>query len=95
MADLVVDTDLVEETAGNLDVVAREFDDADRYAQTVADAVGDETLAEAINAFADDWKDRRSKMQESIANLAELTGAVASEFRGLDRDLAASLEEES
>ncbi len=95
MADLVVGTDLVEESASNLDIVAREFDDADRYAQAVADAVGDETLAEAINAFAEDWKERRGKMQENIANLAELTGAVASEFRGIDGDLAASLEEES
>ncbi|WP_166845571.1 hypothetical protein [Isoptericola sp. BMS4] len=93
MADLVVDTDLVEETASNLDIVAREFDDADRYAQTVADAVGDDTLAGAITAFAHDWSERRSTLQESIANLAELTAAVASEFRSLDRDLAASLEE--
>jgi hypothetical protein len=95
MEELVADTDLLVETGEHLDVVAREFDDADRYAETVADAVGDDTLAEAVRSFANDWKNRRSKMQESISNLAELTTAVGSELRSADAGLATSLEVES
>ncbi len=95
MGELVVDTDLLIETGEHLGFVAREFDDADRYAETVADAVGDDTLADAIRSFANDWKNRRAKMQESIGNLAELTTAVGSELQSADDGLASSLEGEA
>lgn len=93
MADLVVDTEMLIETGAQLAIVAQEFEDADRYAESVADAVGDDTLAEAVSSFTTDWKGRREKMRESIENLAELTGAVGTELAGIDGDLASSLEE--
>lgn len=93
MADLVVDTEMLIETGAQLAIVAQEFEDADRYAESVADAVGDDTLAEAVRSFTTDWKGRREKMRESIENLAELTGAVGTELAGIDGDLASSLEE--
>ncbi|ANC31236.1 hypothetical protein [Isoptericola dokdonensis] len=93
MTDLRLDTALLVDTGTGLDLVAAEFDAADTYAGRVADAVGDDELAEAIRSFAGDWKERRAKMRDSVANVAELVGAVGEQFEGVDSDLAKSLEE--
>ncbi|WP_402462011.1 hypothetical protein [Isoptericola aurantiacus] len=93
MTDLRLDTALLVDTGDQLDLVAAEFDAADTYAGRVADAVGDDELAEAIRSFAGDWKERRATMRDSVANVAELVGAVGEQFEGVDSDLATSLEE--
>jgi conjugal transfer/entry exclusion protein len=90
---LVVDVDLLLDTGDDLTAIVNEFDGADSYADRVADAVGDDTLADAIRDFSSEWKNRREKMKESIANLAELTTAVGTQFQDVDKQLATSLEE--
>jgi L-lactate utilization protein LutB len=90
---LVVDVDLLLDTGDDLTAIVNEFDGADSYADRVAAAVGDDTLAEAIRDFSSEWKNRREKMKESIANLAELTTAVGTQFQDVDKQLATSLEE--
>ncbi|MFD2797422.1 hypothetical protein ACFS27_27965 [Promicromonospora vindobonensis] len=89
---LVVDVDLLLDTGDDLTAIVNEFDGADSYADQVADAVGDDTLADAIRDFSSEWKNRREKMKESIANLAELTTAVGTQFQDVDNQLATSLE---
>lgn len=90
---LVVDVDLLLETGNDLTAIVNEFDGADSYANRVADDVGDDTLADAVRDFSNEWKGRREKMKESIANLAELTTAVGTQFQDVDKQLATSLEE--
>jgi hypothetical protein len=93
MTDLRIDTTLLVDTGADLGLVAAEFDAADTYAGQVAEAVGDDELADAIRSFAGDWTERRAKMRDSVANVAELVGAVGEQFEGVDSDLANSLEE--
>jgi ABC-type transporter Mla subunit MlaD len=91
---LVVDVDLLESTAERLTSIVTAFEDADSHAGRVADAVGDDKLADAVRDFADKWRGRRGKMKDAIANLAELTTAAGSQFREVDTELADSLTSE-
>ncbi|MCL1869455.1 MAG: hypothetical protein FWF90_03455 [Promicromonosporaceae bacterium] len=88
---LVVDVGLVSGTASDLNAIVAEFDTADTYADAVADAVGVDELADAVRSFAHGWKVKRGKLHDSIANLAELTSAVATELAKADKDLADSV----
>lgn len=90
---LEIDVDLLLETGTDLTRIVDEFDGADSYADRVAEAVGDDTLADAVRDFSREWKNRRAKMKDSIANLAELTTAVGEQFRDVDTKLATSLDE--
>ena len=88
---LVVDVDLVDSTASDLTAIVAEFHTADSYADSVAAAVGVDELADAVRSFAHGWKVKRDKLHDSIANLASLTSAVASELTKADKGLADSL----
>ena len=92
---LVVNVTLLTDTGDQLTSIVNEFEGADAYAESVADAVGDDKLAGAVRDFSSKWKGRREKMRESIANLAELTTAVGDQFKDADTTLGKSLEEGS
>ncbi|GAA4720536.1 hypothetical protein APR04_001666 [Promicromonospora umidemergens] len=89
---LLVDLNLLTETGSQLTSIVNEFEGADAYAESVADAVGDDGLANAVRDFSTKWKNRREDMREAIENLAELTSAVGEQFRDLDTELGKNLE---
>ncbi|MGY4644612.1 hypothetical protein [Cellulomonas sp. URHB0016] len=88
---LTVDTAMVRDTGLRLRTVAAEFDGANAHSDRVADAVGGGSLGDALHDFAHGWDDRRAKMVEQIATLAEMCTAVADGFDGVDAQLASAI----
>ncbi|PJI94970.1 hypothetical protein [Luteimicrobium subarcticum] len=95
MERLVVDTDLLSETATDLKAVADEFDAADRYAARLSDDVGDDDLARAVRDFASKWTKTREKLRDDIKNAADLAHGAGGTFRQVDSDLAASFDKDA
>lgn len=88
---LRVDTALLREAGSALRVVATEFEHANDRSDDAADAVGDPRLAGAVRSFAHNWDDRRAKMTERIAKLADQATATGEAFEEIDREFAAAL----
>ncbi|WP_084102443.1 hypothetical protein [Demequina sp. NBRC 110051] len=88
---LVVDTDLLVGLGGRLRAVADEFHHAQRNADEIAGAIGHADTAAKMRTFASDWDDRREKMLDSIAAVADATKGVGGTFSNLDTDLGRSM----
>lgn len=88
-----VDTGELIEMGAALRVVADEFEHANENSDAVAEAAGGGDLGAAIRDFAHEWDDKRRKMTDDIAGLAEsATVTVTGEtFARLDREFAAAL----
>lgn len=95
MADLKIDTQLLNQAATDLRLVASEFDAAKTNAERAAGAVGHGGLASAIRDFESNWDDRRAKMFEGIGDLAEASGAIGGAFEEIDTEFGAVLRGES
>lgn len=91
MADLEIDTGLLNDAATDLRLVAKEFGAAKTNAERAANAVGHDGLASAIREFESNWDDRREKMFEGIGDLAEASAAIGGAFEDVDREFGAVL----
>lgn len=91
MSDLLLDTAALREAGTSLRVVAQEFNDANANSADLGDAIGHSGLAGTVRAFAVSWDDRRAKMVESIAGLADACTGIGEGFEGLDAEFAAAL----
>jgi len=91
MCKLRVDTNLLREAGAQLHFVADEFAYANANSDDAADAIGHSGLAEAVRSFAHNWDDRRAKMVEKIATLAESAKGVGEAFEALDQEFAVAL----
>lgn len=95
MSDLNIDTTVLREAGSSLRVVATEFEHANARSDTAAEAVGHGDLADRVREFAHNWDDKRGKMLEGIAFLAEAATAVGEHFEDLETELVASLRGEA
>lgn len=75
-----------------LNTVKSEFTSATGNANVLAEAVGDDALAQALVEFADTWDDRRADMVANLEVLAQTASGIAQAFGDLDREYAAALE---
>lgn len=91
MADLDIDTEVLRDAGSALRVVATEFEHANVRSDAAADATGHDGLAERVREFAHNWDNKRSKMLESIAFLAEAATGVGDQFETIETELAATL----
>lgn len=95
MADqLSLNTEELQTAGSNLRVVAQEFDSANANSDAAAEAVGHDGLADAIRDFAHGWDDRRAKMVDGIASLADACTGIGDGFEDLDKQFAAVLKGE-
>ncbi|MBO9556330.1 hypothetical protein [Cellulomonas sp.] len=92
---LKVDTAALREAGTSLRTVAAEFDRANAHSDDVASHVGHAGLSDAIKHFAHGWDDRRAKMVDSIAGLADACTGIGDGFEDLDREFAKALRGES
>lgn len=88
---LRLDTNELIDLGAALRAIGHEFEHANDTSDRAAQAAGGGDLGEAIRTFAHQWDDKRRKMLEDIASLAEAARATGETFEGLDRDLAAAL----
>jgi hypothetical protein len=66
MADLVVDLDLLDRTAGALSMLIEEFSGASRIVTSYEGAVGEPALVAALRSFTDDWAAHREDLLSSM-----------------------------
>ncbi|MGN8244383.1 hypothetical protein ACTHAM_001286 [Cellulomonas soli] len=88
---LTVDTAALREAGTSLRTVASEFDGANANSDDVASHVGHAGLADCLRDFAHGWDDRRGKMVESIAGLADACTGIGDGFEDLDAEFARAL----
>jgi hypothetical protein len=93
VADLVLRLDELIQLRDDLDAVVREFQNADDFSDTVADATGHDDLASHVRDFAHKWNEKRKDMTENVKNVQEVIAAVANNFTKVDGDLAKALEQ--
>ena len=91
---LKLDTAALQEAGASLRTVALEFDGANAHSDAAAEAVGHAGLADAVRGFAHGWDDRRAKMVDGIAALAEACTGIGDGFEDLDTQFAAALKGE-
>ena len=96
MADrLTLDTVALRDAGTSLRMVAQEFSDANATSDHVGDSIGHAGLVQCVEDFAHGWDDKRAKMVDSIAGLADSCVGMSDGFEKLDRDFAAALKGQS
>lgn len=91
MADLDIDLDLLDSLQGDLRVVRREFDNAERFSEAVADMVGHDALAGTVRDFASKWNLRREELLEELDHVAGAATAIHDTMVELDMELSSVL----
>lgn len=89
---LIVDTEVLRDTATNLDSVRIEFDTATATSEDVAAAVGHADLAERVRAFASNWDKRRSELVGQLTTVCENLVTAADDLESADKDLGCAIE---
>ena len=91
MSDLKMDTVALRAAGTSLRTVAQEFHDANANSSSLGDALGHDGLAGTVRGFATSWDDRRGKMVDAIAVLADACTGIGENFEDLDTQFAAAL----
>ena len=91
MADLKLNTADLRQAGSDLRLVAQEFTNANANTTALSDALGHEELASRVRGFAYGWDDKREKMVETIASMAEACTGIGEGFEDLDAEFAAAL----
>lgn len=95
MADLKLDTAQLRQAGTDLRLVATEFEFANARSTNLGDALGNAELASRVRDFAHCWDDKREKMVDAIASLAQSCTGIGEGFEGLDAEFAKALRGES
>lgn len=72
MPDLVVDYNLLESTAGSLNLLIEEFKNASKIVNSYQGEIGDPNLIAALDAFAGNWAVHRDDMLSSMQSVYEM-----------------------
>jgi uncharacterized protein YukE len=91
MDKIKINTTDLRDAAKDLETIAHEFKDATDNGQTLADAVGEPTLADHLVNFSTNWEQHRSKMLKSVDDLRSKLLEGADELEKADAHLAAEL----
>lgn len=90
--DLKLDLEVLRQLKADLDAIVKEFQGADDFSDTVADATGHDQLAGDLHDFAHRWNDKRKKMTGDVEALAQSVAAISDNFTKVDAELAKALE---
>lgn len=93
MSDLNLDLARLESLHQDLASIVAEFKNADEFSDAVADATGDDHLADKVRDFAHAWNEKRKNMTESVEGLVKAVGAITDNFTKVDAGLAKALQE--
>jgi uncharacterized protein YukE len=88
MADLKVDTDALERTAGALRDLASDLRSAEKHRDEMAGRWGGRQVERAMRGFVDDWDRHRRKLIEALENAGVPCDATVKTFCGIENALA-------
>jgi hypothetical protein len=91
MADLAVDLDLLERTAGSLSMLIEEFSNVSKIVSTYQGDVAEPTLTGALQAFADDWTVHRQNLVSSMQSVYKMATESHKAYIATDDELARDL----
>ncbi|WP_368499004.1 hypothetical protein [Herbiconiux sp. A18JL235] len=91
MADLLVDTGMLQELDSALKLIVDTLDAAGGMSRSTAHACGDGELAGVLIDFADDWEDTREDMLEAVRSISDAVHLVSDGFDKLDSELVRTL----
>ena len=91
MKRVKVDTEALQGAADDLDLVKKELAGSEVKVRALADAVGNDVLADAVRDFSSTWETRRGKLVESLGGLIGSMRSTAGSFEQADAKLAAAL----
>lgn len=92
MSRIALDLARLHKAGGTLGTVKRELEGASASSRGLAEAVGHDSLADALLDFASKWDDTREDMVADIGTLGEVATGIADAFGQLDSDYASALE---
>lgn len=92
MADLVVDTVLLAETAGSLGMLVHEFQRAADIVDDAGPAIGRNVLHDEMREFVDEWKHNREKLLTSLQAVYEAATCSREAYIQADNQLATALQ---
>lgn len=93
--DLRLDLEVLKQLAADLAAIQKEFEGADDFSDTVADATGHDKLSGDLHDFAHRWNDKRKKMTEDVEGLSKSVKEISDNFTKVDAELAKALEQAS
>jgi hypothetical protein len=88
MADLVVDYNLLESTAGSLNLLMGEFKNASKIVTSYQSSIGDPDLVGALDEFASDWQVHRDQLLSSMQSVYDMATKSHKAFVEADDKLA-------
>ena len=91
MSDLVVDEELLGETAGSLGMLIHEFGRTADILEDAEPAIGRNALLDEMRDFVDEWKHNRDKLLRSLRAVYEAATESVEAYIEVDNDLAESI----
>ncbi len=96
MSDVVISFSLLNELNGSLKQIIVEFNEADKNADALQDAVkkpcGKDDLREKVHDFEGGWNNRREELQADIEKVQQHVEAVGAKWAEWDLDASKNLE---
>jgi uncharacterized phage infection (PIP) family protein YhgE len=89
MADLYVNTEVLRDTATDLNSVRSEFESATTNSERIADATGHDGLASRVREFAANWDHRRAELVDQMTTFQENLNTAADGLESADTELGA------
>lgn len=94
-ADLLVNIKMLDETEENLASILKEFTNAEKFSDDVAEATGHDHLAGKVRDFANSWNSNRNDMIDSIQVLHDSVKKIYDSFDQTDKSLADAIASKS
>jgi hypothetical protein len=90
-ADLVVPLELLEQTAGSLDLLIEEFAGAGRIVDDFHDDIGSPKVLDALHDFSGNWKTHREELLHKMVAVRDMAAKGRQAFIDADNKLAADI----
>ena len=86
-----VDTQLLRDSGHALSTIESEFTNANQHSDVLAEAVGDDQLADRVRNFTKNWDQHRKELVEQIGSLKKIILDGADNLESADSQLADKL----
>ncbi|MFE0132450.1 hypothetical protein ACFWY6_12885 [Streptomyces sp. NPDC059037] len=87
-SDLIVDFQLLNKSASQLNAIENEFKNLDEWKDDVKSDVGASDIKDAMGDFVDNWDKNRKRLLESLGEVGKQVEGTRDAFKKLEDDLA-------
>ncbi|MFI7317728.1 hypothetical protein [Streptomyces venezuelae] len=87
-SDLVVDFQLLDKSAKQLNAIEKEFKNLDEWKDDVKTAVGASDIKDAMGEFVDNWDKNRKRLLEDLEKVGKQVEGTRDAFQKLEDQLS-------